>query len=261
MRNAAIILRLWKASIMQSMEYRASFVFSIFANFMDFIFGFLQYMIFFTAAQSVAGWTSYEILALYAVFMCIFALQFIFLYPNLVAMGEMVNSGNLDLLLTKPVNAQLILSFRRISLEELGSLATSALLLVWLISNGTILLSWNSVLLFITAMVCSAALVYSLFILLMSAAVKLEKLENMAQLMWSLFSLCRYPVEIYPRWLRHLFYGLFPIAFISTVPASIILGKVSSTIVLNALTFALTAIIISTFIWQKALKTYTSAGG
>lgn len=119
-----IIMKLWKASIIQSMEYRGSFIFSIFTNFFDFIFGLLQYLVFFTAAKSIAGWSSDNMLALYSVFMFIYSLQFIFLYPNIAVLGEMVNTGGLDLLLTKPLDARLFVLLRKISLEELGSLST-----------------------------------------------------------------------------------------------------------------------------------------
>lgn len=261
MQTFRTILILWKATIIQAMEYRVSFVFSIIANFVDFTFGFLQYIVFFTAATSIAGWSNDEILTLYAVFMCIFSLHFILLYPNLIEMGEMVNRGSLDLLLTKPVNSQLLLSFKRISLEELGSLAASAVLLLWLAWRGVIVFSSLNLFIFTAAMLVSMTLVYSLFMILMSLAVRLEKLENMSQLMWSLFSFCRYPMDIYPGWLKHLFYSLFPIAFVSTVPASAILGRLDLQIGMLGIIIALIAIAGSSWLWRQTIRAYTSAGG
>ncbi len=261
MRQPGIILKLWKASIMQALEYRGSFAFSILANFFDFIFGFLQYLVFFTAAQSIAGWSSDQMLVLYGVFMLIFALQFIFLYPNLVAMGDMVNSGNLDLLLTKPVNAQLLLSFRRISLEELGSIATATVLLIWLALNGTISVTPQTFILFPLAMLSAMLLVYCLFLMLMSMAVLLERLDNMAQLMWSLFALCRYPVDVYPSRLRFMFFSFMPIAYVSSVPASALLGNASAFQVVSGIIIALTATVACTLFWRRTIRAYTSAGG
>ena len=261
MRQFGIILHLWKASIIQSMEYRGSFAFSIIANFFDFIFGFLQYMVFFTAAKSIAGWNSDQMLVLYGVFMLVFALQFIFLYPNLVAMGEMVNSGNLDLLLTKPVNAQLMISFRRISFEELGSITTALLLLGWLTFNGTIQISPAVLGMFCVALLASLLLIYSFFLVLICLAVILEKLENMAQLMWSTFALCRYPVDIYPGRLKSFFVTFVPVAFIASVPASVLLGRASLGTVLQGIIIALTATFLSSWLWRRTIRAYTSAGG
>ncbi len=261
MRQAGIILKLWKASIMQALEYRASFAFSILANFLDFVFGFLQYLVFFTAAQSIAGWSSQHMLVLYGVFMTVFALQFIFLYPNLVAMGEMVNSGSLDLLLTKPVNAQLILSLRRVSFEELGSLGTAIALLAWLAWNGTIQMTAGNLLLFGLGMTSSLMLVYSLFLFLMSLAVLLERLDDAAQIMWSMFALCRYPADVYPSRLRFLFFTFLPVAYLSSVPAMALLGTASPGLVFQGTIIALMAVIATTMFWRRTIRAYTSAGG
>jgi len=261
MNQFKIITRLWKASLMQALEYRGSFAFSILANFFDFIFGFLQYLVFFTAAQSIAGWASNDMLVLYGVFMLVFALQFIFLYPNLVAMGDMVNSGNLDLLLTKPVNAQMLLSFRRISLEELGSISTAVVLLSWLVYNGTIKLTAAGLALFAVSITSAMLLVYCLFMLLMCLAVVLERLDNMAQLMWSMFAVCRYPIDIYPSRIKFMFFTFLPFAYVASVPATALLGRANPTMVFAGLGIALAATFACTMLWKKTIKAYTSAGG
>ena len=261
MKQATIILHLWKATVIQAMEYRASFVFAIIANFFDFIFGLLQYLIFFTAAKSIAGWDSDQMLVLYGVFMLVFALHFILLYPNLVAMGDMVNSGNLDLLLTKPINAQLIVSFRRISLEELGSIGTAVLLLGWQFHQGVIVANAGNFLLFAIGLVSSLLLIYCVFMILICLAVIMERLDNMSQLLWSLFALCRYPVEIYPDRVRYAFFSFFPVAFIAAVPASALLGRANSTTVWLGFALALAGVIGCSWLWRYTIRSYTSAGG
>ncbi|PKL40319.1 MAG: hypothetical protein CVV41_19855 [Candidatus Riflebacteria bacterium HGW-Riflebacteria-1] len=261
MRQAAIILHLWKATIIQAMEYRVSFVFAIIANFFDFVFGLLQYLIFFTAAKSIAGWDSDQMLVLYGVFMLVFALHFILLYPNLVAMGEMVNSGNLDLLLTKPVNTQLMVSFRRISLEELGSIGTAVLLLCWQLYRGVIVAEPGNILLFGVSMISSLLLIYSVFLLLICLAVIMERLENMAQLLWSMFALCRYPVDIYPDRIRYAFFSFLPVAFIATVPATALLGRASAMTVWLGFAVSISAVAACSWLWRRTIRVYTSAGG
>lgn len=261
MRQALIIVNLWKATVIQAMEYRASFLFAIVANFFDFIFGLLQYLVFFTAAKSIAGWEADHMLVLYGVFMLVFALHFILLYPNLAAMGEMVNSGNLDLLLTKPVNAQLVISFRRISLEELGSIGTATLLLGWQIYRGVIEFDPGNFALFGISMISSLLLVYCVFLLLISLAVIMERLDNMSQLLWSLFALCRYPVDIYPDRIRYAFMSFLPVAFIATIPASTLLGRCESSTVWQGFALAVAAVVFCSMLWRRAIRAYTSAGG
>jgi len=260
-RQFKIMLQLWKATIIQSMEYRVSFVFSLIANALDFIFGFLQYLVFFTAAQSIAGWDANQMLVLYGVFMLVFALHFIFLYPNLAAMGDMVNSGSLDLLLTKPVNAQIMVSFRRISLEELGSLATATMLLAWLTARGTIVWSVTACAHFATGLLCSLIIIYCGFLVLISLAILMEKLDNITQLLWSFFSLYHYPIDIYPKRIQHVFFSFLPVAFISTVPAAALLGRAELHTTFLGIAVTLLALILSSWLWKITIRAYTSAGG
>lgn len=255
-----IIMKLWKASIIQSMEYRGSFIFSIFANFFDFIFGLLQYLVFFTAAKSIAGWSSDNMLALYSVFMFIYSLQFIFLYPNIAVLGEMVNTGGLDLLLTKPLDARLFVLLRKISLEELGSLSTSIVLFIWLISKGVFVITFQSVLLFIISIFSALIIVYSIYITLTALAIMLEKMDDASEFIWSLFSFCRYPTDIYPAKMKFLFFTFFPIAYISTVPAQTISGLGSTEPVIYGFIISILSLLISSAIWKKTIRSYTSAG-
>lgn len=255
------ITHLWKASIIQSMEYRGSFVFSIIANFFDFIFGLLQYLLFFTAAKSIAGWSSDSMLILYAVFMLIYSLQFIFLYPNIVALAEMVNTGGLDLLLTKPLNARLFVLLRKISLEELGSISTSMALFAWLWYKNALLITPLNLLFFGVSIISACIMVYSIYVILTAVAIRLERMDDASDFIWSLFSLCRYPTEIYPAKIRFMFFSFMPVAFLSSVPAGILGGFYPHKTVILGMAVALVLNVFSNVLWNNTIRGYTSAGG
>lgn len=246
---------------MQGLEYRTSFLLSIVANALDFIFGLVQYALFFSAAKTIAGWGMDEMLAFYAVFMIVFSLHFILLFPNLSEMAQLVYTGQLDLVLTKPVSAQLFLSFRRLSFEEFGSLFAALFLLLGLIGLGRVRLSISSVAAFTMALTCSFVLVYSLFLFLLALAIRLERLQHAADLLWTLFGLARYPVDVFPRWLRLLMYGLLPIAFVTTVPARMLTTGPEIPFLGVALVLAGIGLCTATWFWRRSLHAYSSAGG
>jgi ABC-2 type transport system permease protein len=223
-RCLRILLQFWKASLMQAMEYRASFFLGILANAFDFGFGLVQYSLFFLVAESVAGWEMPQLLTFYAVFMTVLSLHLIFLYPNLDGISTLVNSGKLDLVLTKPNSPQVLLSFRLLSFEELGSFTAAQCLLWGLVLTGAISVTGGQLLAFGFALVCCFRLVYSVFVMFLALAVWFEKLENMSDLLWSMFGLCRYPVDVFPGWLRLVFWNIIPIAFVTTVPARALLA-------------------------------------
>lgn len=260
-RYLRIILQFWKSSLIQAMEYRTSFVLAILANAMDFSFGLIQYGLFFSVAKTIAGWEMPHMLAFYAVFMTVFSLHFIFLFPNLEEIGKLVNTGHLDLLLVKPFSAQIILSFRRISFDEFGSLFTAQALLFGLWYTGNLILTPVRILGFLAAMVTSLTLIYALFLGLMALAIRLEKLENTAELLWSFFGLCRYPVDVFPRPVRWLFLGFLPFGFITTVPARALTMGENPMAIAAGFVLSILFLKLARLFWRGALIGYSSAGG
>lgn len=260
-RYFRILTQFWKATLMQSMEYRTSFFLSMGANAVDFTFGLVQYALFFTVAENVAGWEMPQLLAFYGVFMTMFSLYFIILYPNLDPMTRLVNTGQLDLVLTKPVSTQILLSFRRLSLEESGSFLASQILLWVLIFSGQVQVTPLRFLAFLVGMFSGLAIIYSLFLFFMALTLWFEKMEDLADLIWSLFGICRYPVDVFPRALKWLFYGLVPAAFVTTVPARILVAGEQPEMIFRGFAIAVAWLIVSRLAWKQALKGYTSAGG
>ena len=260
-RYPRIIGRFWKSALIQAMEYRASFLLAILANGLDFLFGLIQYGLFFSVARTVAGWEMPQMLAFYAVFMTLFSLHFIFLFPNLEEIGKLVNTGHLDLLLVKPFSAQMTLSFRRISFEEFGSFFTAQALLIGLWYTGNLVLTPFRILGFLAALLTSLTLIYAVFLGFMALAIRLEKLENTAELLWSFFGLCRYPVDVFPRPVRWLFLGFLPFGFVTTVPARALTMGENPLVIAAGFTLSLLFLALARLFWRGALAGYSSAGG
>ena len=261
LRLIRILAHFWKAGLMQAMEYRIGFLIGILANGCDFAFGLIQYVLFFSAAKSIAGWDTYQMLTLYGVFMTMFSLHFIFLYPNLEAMSRLVNRGELDLALLKPASAQVILSFRHLSFDEFGSFFAAQALLLYLFLSGAVVPTWSGVAGFSLALVTGFSFIYAMFLILMSLAIYFEKMQNTAELLWSLFSLARYPIDVYPRWMRSLFLAVVPIGFISSVPASTLCRGSEWSVLFTGLGLSAFFLLLSRWAWVKALRGYCSAGG
>jgi ABC-2 type transport system permease protein len=85
--------------------------------------------------------------------------------------------------------------------------------------------------------------------------------ENLAVLFDALYEGARYPVSAYPGALRFLFVYLVPIAWTTTIPASVITGRVGPGIGLAAVAVAVAAFALARLLWKLALKRYTGASG
>ncbi|MGB3307358.1 MAG: ABC-2 family transporter protein, partial [Thermomicrobiales bacterium] len=69
----------------------------------------------------------------------------------------------------------------------------------------------------------------------------------------------RWPIGIYPAWLRVSLTFLVPVAFAVTVPAESLSGRVSTTTVLLAIGLAVGFALVSRWFWRYGLKHYTGA--
>ena len=130
-----------------------------------------------------------------------------------------------------------------------------------LILSGRIEVSPINFICFLLAMTCSMSLIYAGFLFFLGLAIWLERLENMADLLWSMFGLCRYPAEIFPPWLRRFFWTLIPIAFITTVPARTLVYGESPGVLIAGVVLTLIFLGFSRLFWRWSLAGYTSAGG
>jgi ABC-2 type transport system permease protein len=98
-----------------------------------------------------------------------------------------------------------------------------------------------------------------LLALLHSLAFWFVRVENLSQLFYALFETARFPVGVFPRWLRIVFTFVIPVAFITTVPASAAVGTLGWSLGPAAPAIALLGLFVSHVVWQFALKHYTSA--
>jgi ABC-2 type transport system permease protein len=105
----------------------------------------------------------------------------------------------------------------------------------------------------------SAVILYSLWFMLAALSIWFVKVWNATEVLRYVLVAGRYPVSAYPAGLRSLFTLVLPVAFLTTVPAEAILGRVSGDWAFASLGVAAAALGLSRWFWQYALRYYTSA--
>ena len=76
---------------------------------------------------------------------------------------------------------------------------------------------------------------------------------------WSMYLAGRWPVTIYPGWLRTMLTVVVPIAFAVTVPAEAISGRLTAGTLLLTLLVAVVMLTVSRWFWTYGLKHYSGA--
>ncbi len=74
-----------------------------------------------------------------------------------------------------------------------------------------------------------------------------------------IFQMARYPVHLYPGWLRLVLVWIVPVGFVTSVPAQALTGDVSLLTVVGGLTMAGIAFVGASALFRTGLRRYASA--
>jgi len=102
-------------------------------------------------------------------------------------------------------------------------------------------------------------ILYSIWILVVSASFWVVKVDNLSYLFGSLFDVGRWPISVFRGALRVIFTVVFPVAIMTTYPALALLGRLDVRTALLAAAGGLTFAAIARRVWRNALGFYTSA--
>jgi len=69
----------------------------------------------------------------------------------------------------------------------------------------------------------------------------------------------RWPVSIYPAWLRVILTFIVPVAFAVTIPAEAAVGRLTPAMLLGGLALAAAMLILSRWFWRFGIKHYSGA--
>ncbi|HUL48504.1 MAG TPA: ABC-2 family transporter protein, partial [Gemmatimonadales bacterium] len=174
--------------------------------------------------------------------------------------GE-VRNGQLDLILTKPVDAQLYASARQLDVWRFSDVILGLALSGYALVRIGHVPSLATLAAFLVTLAAAVTVVYSLWVALMCLAFWFVAVENLSVLFDAVFEAARYPVTAYPGSLRFVFTFLLPIAWTTTVPAAALTGRLGWGMALIAASVGIVSLILSRMLWLTALRRYTSAGG
>jgi ABC-2 type transport system permease protein len=213
----------------------------------------------FGARQQVAGWTFAEALVVVAWFTLLKAILEGAVSPSLTAVVEHVRNGTLDFVLLKPADAQFLVSTAKFEpwriIDLLGALGI-------FVYAFRLLGRWphpTQLALALVFLVLATMTLYSIWILVVSAAFWVVKVDNLSYFFGSLFDVARWPISIFKGALRVVFTVVFPIALMTTYPAMALLGRLDKRTGLAALAGGLAFTAVARWVWGRALALYTSA--
>lgn len=259
MKYIKLFLALFKHSAKRYLENRTSTLGNMLISLFNFLIQLYIIEILFMNTQSLAGWTKAEIfliIGLSRLFLTVFSLLFQRSINHLV---REVAAGNLDLILTKPFSSQFYYSFFLIRSFELINLLIPITLLWYALSQLYLFYTFFDLCLMLVLLICGIIIFYSIYIMCATITFWVGKFNSFPNIFNILSIPLSVPLDIYGKNASFLLTYILPLAFVVTIPAKVLLGKISFTFVGLGIFFACIFLACSIKLWNKAILNYSSA--
>ena len=248
-----------RVSATLAMQYRLDFFFKGFMSLFWLGVTLVPLLVVFSQRDEVVGWSWPEALVVLGWFSLLKAILEGSVSPSLTAVVEGVRTGALDFVLLKPADAQFLVSTARFEPWKLIDLAGALAILTYAFS---VLGRWPRLPDLAVAgllLVVAVLLLYSIWILVVSASFWVVRVDNLSYLFSSIFDAGRWPIQVFKGALRLVFTVVFPLALLTTYPAMALLGKLSMRNAGLVLAGGVAFAALARAVWIRAIRFYTSA--
>jgi ABC-2 type transport system permease protein len=172
---------------------------------------------------------------------------------------EGVRLGTLDFTLTKPVDSQLLVSVRQVEVWKLVDVVVGLVVVVIAIVRLGERFGIERAASFGLVLASGVAIIYSFLLILSTLAFWLVRLENILVIFGTMYEAGRWPVAIYPPWLRATLTLLVPVAFAISIPAETLVGRLEAITLVGTIGLAAAFLVGSRVFWRFGLRHYTGA--
>lgn len=248
-----------RASTLTLLQYRFDFMADGFLEILWASTSLVPLFVVFRTRDSVAGWSFGEALLVTGWFILLQGILEGAINPSLTSVVEHIRLGTLDFVLLKPADAQFLVSTAKFQPWRATNILTAGVVFVYafhLIGRSP---SLAGLLAAVFLLFSSTLLLYSMWILTVSAAFYVVKIDNLSFLFSSIFDAARWPSTIFRGGLSFVFTFVIPLALMTTYPALALLGRLRGSTLLLALAGSILFALLARVVWLASIGKYTSA--
>ncbi|MGH3679546.1 MAG: ABC transporter permease [Natronosporangium sp.] len=259
MRTAPLVWRFAKVALLNELQYRVNFWLSLLQSAISLGIGLLVLALVFRYVDALAGWSRPELYVVLGMFTALGGVSRMAIKPNMLQLLADVRDGALDYVLTKPVDAQLLVSTRRLQLWPGVDIVVGGLVVGWGLSGLPRPVGPAGAGAFLLTFLLGAVLLYCLLLSLSVSVFWFVRVDAMIEIFDAVFQAGRYPVGIYPGWLRIVLSAVVPIGFAVTVPSEALTDRLTGGTLLAVLALAAGWLGLSRWLWRRGVRHYSGA--
>jgi ABC-2 type transport system permease protein len=248
-----------RIGVMNELQYRVNFFIQILQAAISVGTGLIGLSLVFGQVNNLAGWSRSELLAVMGVHILMGGIIRSAIQPNMERLMNDVLNGTLDFALTKPADAQTLVSVREFRFWQLVDVLVGIIILSVAVGQLHEKMQALQVVAFLAALLLGAIMLYCVWLMVTSIAFWVIRVGDIIELFQGLFAAGRWPVSISPDWLRTGMTFLVPVAFAVTVPAEAMTNRLTPQTMLGALGLTVLLMLLSRGVWLLGLRNYSGA--
>ncbi len=247
----------FRIGAMGEMQYRLNFFVQLFQSVVQLGTALGALAVVFSYTHTLGGWLPDEVLALVGVYTLVGGLIGLVVYPSLEQFITSVRDGTLDFTLIKPVDAQMVISLYSVDIWKLIDIGLGIALLIVSLARLGERVGVAEAALFIGMLITGGAIIYSVWIVLATLSFWFVRVENILEIFRSLYEAGRWPISLYPPWLRFILSFIVPVAFVTSVPVEALTGRLTAGTLGVAALLAALRLAVSRLFWRIGLRQYS----
>jgi ABC-2 type transport system permease protein len=248
-----------RIGIANEMQYRVNFFIQLLQSFIALATGLIGLWLVFSYTTTLGGWSQPELLAVMGIYMLMGGIIQSAIQPNMQRLMHEIQDGTLDFALTKPMDGQILVSIREFRFWQLTDVLIGFIVLVVAVTQMQTQVGIWQALAFILALGLGGILIYCFWLMLTTTTFWLINIWELVDMFQGIYAAGRWPVTIYPGWLRIGLTFLVPVAFAVTTPAEALTNRLTPFTLLEAAIVTVIFIVLARFVWRLGVRSYSGA--
>jgi len=207
----------------------------------------------------VGGWNESQMMVFVSGYLIVDAINMTVFANNLWFLPTIINNGELDYYLVRPVSSLFFLSLREFAANSFLNLICALGVLAWALHGYTPFPGFGKVILFLLMLLNGSIIFFCMNMMANTLVFWTHSSDGFGDLVWMMAKLAERPDGIFHGAIRFVITFILPFAIISSFPARIIIEQFNWGILLHmfAMSGAFLALLVG--LWSLALKNYSSA--
>ncbi len=269
MRNLGLYWEFIIIYMKSKLEYRIGFFAEMLANFVLVGVYYAGIIIIFNKFDNINGWDLNQILVLFSFnWLCYSMSGFLFWAPML-GLGDIVQSGEFDSYLIRPMSPLLYLVFKQFQYTFLPRLIVAVIFIIKSFAKCGITVTVNNIFLILLYLVCGIVIHSCILICVGASSFLIIQNRQVGEVLtnsdYGLRTFVDYPLSIYNKFIRFILIFIVPYAFVNYFPMVTLLGKTSEnpfgpvTLIMPIIVASIMCV-IARVCWIKGMRKYESTG-